>query len=178
MRPARREILAQAKATDAFNELEANALKKHFNGIDAAILGLLGAGGLEQSSARAKAAALEAASAKSTRPTETRLLAKAREHEHACDPRGTQNTAALSSPKQRLRSPCSHLIRDHRPRRDIDPRLGPTRRGQALCARRRLRAILRRRSQLSCAHRGSCATRCAMRMLSSLAAGKLVVYWQ
>ncbi len=101
---SKEEILAQAKATDAFNELEANSLKKHFNGNYAAILGLLGAGGLEQSSARAKAAALEATSAKKYAPNETRLLAKAREHEHPATARNT-NTAALSSPEQRLRSP-------------------------------------------------------------------------
>ncbi len=82
---SKEEILSQAKATDAFNELEANSLKKHVNGNDATILRLLTTGRPEHAAARAKAAALEAATAKKYAPNEVHLLAKAREHEHARD---------------------------------------------------------------------------------------------
>src|ERR1700736_6231685 len=52
-------ILAQAKATDTWNEFQANSLKRHVNLDDAAQLKILAAGGPAQAAAEAQAASLE-----------------------------------------------------------------------------------------------------------------------
>lgn len=75
-------ILDQAKATDAYNELEANSLKKHINGNDAALLRTLGAGNPR---AARGAAALDAATARKYAPNEKQLLVKARGFEERRD---------------------------------------------------------------------------------------------
>jgi hypothetical protein len=71
-------ILDQAKATDAFNELEANSLKKHITNNDAALLKTL-ATGKARASAGAQAKALKAAVAAKYAPNEAKLLPKAQE---------------------------------------------------------------------------------------------------
>ncbi len=68
-------ILDQAKSTDAFNELEANSLKKHINGNDSSLLRLLTS--RRPAAANATAAALDRAVAKKYAPNEVRLLNKA-----------------------------------------------------------------------------------------------------
>jgi len=68
-------ILDQAKATDAFNELEANSLKKHVNGNDSALLRTLAPGNPR---AARQAAGLDAATARKYAPNEQQLLVKAR----------------------------------------------------------------------------------------------------
>jgi hypothetical protein len=70
-------ILFQAKATDAYNELEANSLKKHVNGNDSKILRLLGTGAT-RAPATAQAKKLDAATAAKYAPNEASLLPKAR----------------------------------------------------------------------------------------------------
>jgi len=67
-------IIAQAKSTDAFNELEANSLKKHINNNDAALLGILAK---KNPKAQAVAAALTKAVSVKYEPNEARLLATA-----------------------------------------------------------------------------------------------------
>jgi hypothetical protein len=74
------EILDQAKATDAFNELEANSLKKHINTNDAQLLRTLSSG-RTRAKASAQAAALEKAVARKYAPNEAALLPKARHFE-------------------------------------------------------------------------------------------------
>jgi hypothetical protein len=66
-------ILNQARSTDAFNELEANSLKKHVNNNDALLLKLLATGSTRRA-AGAEAKALQAAVAKKYGPNEARLL--------------------------------------------------------------------------------------------------------
>jgi hypothetical protein len=69
-------ILDQAKSTDAFNELEANSLKKHINNNDAQLLKLL-ATGANRHTAATLAKSLQAAVAKKYAPNEAALLTKA-----------------------------------------------------------------------------------------------------
>jgi hypothetical protein len=79
------EILNQAKATDAFNELEANSLKKHINGNDATVLKLLTARTPDRQIGAAEAKKLKAAIAAKYGPNEASLLVKARRFEHERD---------------------------------------------------------------------------------------------
>jgi hypothetical protein len=75
-------ILDQARSTDAFNELEANSLKKHINTDDATMLRLLSSGSSTHAIAQAKAAALERAVARKYGPKEKQLLVTARDFEN------------------------------------------------------------------------------------------------
>ena len=52
-------ILAQARASDTYNEYQANSLKRHINLDDAAQLRILAAGSAAQSQAETQAAGLE-----------------------------------------------------------------------------------------------------------------------
>jgi hypothetical protein len=82
---SKEEILDQAKATDAFNELEANSLKKHINGNDATILKVLTARTADRPIGAAGARKFEAAIAAKYGPNEANLLVKARHFEHERD---------------------------------------------------------------------------------------------
>ncbi len=66
-------LLSQQKASDAWNEFQANSLKRHVNEDDAAMLRLLAADGPRQAEAEERAAALEADVATKYRPNQDRL---------------------------------------------------------------------------------------------------------
>jgi hypothetical protein len=70
-------ILAQAKASDAYNEYQANSLKRHINLDDAAQLRILAANGPTQADAAAQAASLEQAVNEKYQPAQDELLPKA-----------------------------------------------------------------------------------------------------
>jgi Domain of unknown function (DUF4337) len=78
-------ILAQAKASDTYNEYQANSLKRHVNLDDAAQLRILAAGTPDQATAEQQAAALEQAVAEKYQPAQDQLLPVARDLEHERD---------------------------------------------------------------------------------------------
>ena len=78
-------ILAQAKASDAYNEYQANSLKRHVNLDDAAQLRILATGTPEQAEAEKQAASLEQAVAEKYQPNQDELLPKAQDLEHERD---------------------------------------------------------------------------------------------
>src|SRR3984893_18372682 len=57
-RASTESILAQAKATDTWNEFQANSLKRHVNLDDAALIRILGAGTPAEAMANQQAASL------------------------------------------------------------------------------------------------------------------------
>lgn len=67
-------ILAQAKATDTYNEYQANSLKRHINLDDASQLRILAAGTAGEAAANQQAASLEQAVATKYQPAQEELL--------------------------------------------------------------------------------------------------------
>jgi hypothetical protein len=84
-RAATEALLSQQKASDAWNEFQANSLKRHINEGDAALLRYLGAGGPHEAEAEERAAGLEADSATKYRPNQDRLQYQAQDLEHERD---------------------------------------------------------------------------------------------
>ena len=84
-RAATEAILSQQKASDAYNEYQANSLKRHVNLDDAASLRLLAAGGPRETEAFQQADALEEAVATKYQPAQDELLPKAQVLEHERD---------------------------------------------------------------------------------------------
>jgi hypothetical protein len=78
-------ILAQAKATDTWNEYQANSLKRHVNLDDAAQLRILGSGTPAESAANQQAASLEQAVNEKYQPAQDELMPRALELEHERD---------------------------------------------------------------------------------------------
>ena len=78
-------ILAQAKASDTWNEYQANSLKRHVNLDDAAQVRILTAGTPNQAAAEAQAATLEQAVNDKYQPAQDQLLPVARDLEHERD---------------------------------------------------------------------------------------------
>jgi len=78
-------ILAQAKASDTWNEFQANSLKRHVNLDDAAQLRILAAGGPAAAEAEKQATALEQAVKDKYQPAQDDLMPKALELEHERD---------------------------------------------------------------------------------------------
>lgn len=75
-------ILAQAKASDTYNEYQANSLKRHVNLDDAALLRIVANGTPNQASAEQQAATLEKAVAEKYQPNQDHLLPEAQALEH------------------------------------------------------------------------------------------------
>jgi hypothetical protein len=78
-------ILAQAKASDAYNEYQANSLKRHVNLDDAAQLRILAATGSAEAAANTQAASLEQAVNDKYQPAQDELLPKAQCREQERD---------------------------------------------------------------------------------------------
>jgi Domain of unknown function (DUF4337) len=78
-------ILAQAKASDAYNEYQANSLKRHINLDDAALLRIMAVGTAAEPLATKQAAALEQAVNEKYQPNQDELLPKAQDLEHERD---------------------------------------------------------------------------------------------
>ena len=78
-------ILSQAKASDAYNEYQANSLKRHVNLDDAAQLRIVAAGTPNQAAAEKQAASLEQAVADKYQPNQDQLLPQAQALEHERD---------------------------------------------------------------------------------------------
>jgi hypothetical protein len=78
-------ILSQEKASDTYNEYQANSLKRHVNLDDAASLRILAAGGPAADQAEAQAASLERDVATKYQPNQDDLLPKAQALEHERD---------------------------------------------------------------------------------------------
>jgi uncharacterized protein DUF4337 len=78
-------ILAQAKATDTYNEYQANSLKRHINLDDATQLRITTAGTPVEDAANQQAAALEKAVADKYQPAQDELLPVAQDLEHERD---------------------------------------------------------------------------------------------
>lgn len=78
-------LLAQQKASDAWNEFQANSLKRHVNEDTASALRVLAAGGPREAEAREQADALDAAVATKYRPAQDDLGHKAQDLEHERD---------------------------------------------------------------------------------------------
>ncbi len=78
-------ILAQAKASDTWNEFQANSLKRHVNLDDAAQLRIVAAGGPAAAEAEKQAASLEQAVKDKYQPAQDDLMPKAQELEHERD---------------------------------------------------------------------------------------------
>jgi hypothetical protein len=78
-------ILAQAKASDTYNEYQANSLKRHVNLDDAAQLRILASGTPAQAAAEQQAASLEQAVADKYQPAQDQLLPAAQDLEHERD---------------------------------------------------------------------------------------------
>jgi hypothetical protein len=78
-------ILAQASASDTYNEYEANSLKRHVNLDDAAQLRILAKGTAAQGDAEAQAASLENDVNQKYQPTQDALLPQAQELEQERD---------------------------------------------------------------------------------------------
>jgi Domain of unknown function (DUF4337) len=78
-------ILDQAKASDTYNEYQANSLKRHVNLDDAAQLRILASGGPGQTAAEAQAASLEQAVNDKYQPAQDQLLPVAQQLEHERD---------------------------------------------------------------------------------------------
>jgi hypothetical protein len=78
-------LLAQQQASDAWNEFQANSLKRHVHEGDAALLRILAAGTPNEAEARQRAAALEADVATKYRPNQDTLPYQAQDLEHERD---------------------------------------------------------------------------------------------
>jgi hypothetical protein len=78
-------ILAQAKASDTWNEFQANSLKRHVNLDDAALLRILATGGPVAAEAEKQAASLEQAVRDKYLPAQNELMPRAQELEHERD---------------------------------------------------------------------------------------------
>ncbi len=78
-------LLSQQKASDAWNEFQANSLKRHINEETAALLRLLATGGPREAEAEQRAAALEADATTKYRPSQDRLQQEAHALEHERD---------------------------------------------------------------------------------------------
>jgi hypothetical protein len=78
-------ILAQARASDTYNEYQANSLKRHVNEDDAAQLRILATGTPFQAEANQRADELEQAVRDKYRPNQDELLPRAQELEHERD---------------------------------------------------------------------------------------------
>ena len=78
-------ILAQTKASDAYNEYQANSLKRHINLDDAAQLRILAAGTPAEAAANTQADSLEQAVTDKYQPNQDELLPKAQGLEHERD---------------------------------------------------------------------------------------------
>src|SRR5207302_7766870 len=78
-------ILAQTKASDAYNEYQANSLKRHVNLDDAAQLRILAAGTPAEAAANTQADSLEQAVTDKYQPNQDQLLPVARDLEHERD---------------------------------------------------------------------------------------------
>ena len=78
-------ILSQAKASDTYNEYQANSLKRHVNLDDAAQLRILANGSPNQAAAEKQAASLEKAVAEKYQPNQDHLLPEAQALEHERD---------------------------------------------------------------------------------------------
>lgn len=78
-------ILAQARASDTWNEFQANSLKRHVNLDDAAQMRILAAGGPAEAQANEQAAALERAVRDKYQPAQDELMPHAQELEHERD---------------------------------------------------------------------------------------------
>lgn len=90
-------LLSQQQAADTFAEFQANSLKRHINEDAAATLKILGAGSSQEARAMAQAAAFEKANAEKYRPTQDKLLPKARQLEEERDhAKLRRNTLQLS----------------------------------------------------------------------------------
>ena len=84
-RAATEAILAQAKASDAYNEYQANSLKRHINLDDATQLRILAAGTRAEADANKQAGSLEQAVADKYQPNQDELLPKAQDLERERD---------------------------------------------------------------------------------------------
>jgi hypothetical protein len=78
-------ILSQAKASDTWNEYQANSLKRHVNLDDAAQLRILAGGTPNQPAADKQAASLEQAVAEKYQPNQDHLMPEAQALEHERD---------------------------------------------------------------------------------------------
>jgi hypothetical protein len=78
-------ILAQARASDTYNEYQANSLKRHVNLDDAAQLRILAAGTPMEAQANTQAGSLEDAVATKYQPAQDELLPRAQDLEHERD---------------------------------------------------------------------------------------------
>jgi hypothetical protein len=78
-------ILAQAKASDTYNEYQANSLKRHVNLDDAAQLRILASGTPAEAAAEQQAASLEQAVTDKYQPAQDQLLPAAQDLEHERD---------------------------------------------------------------------------------------------
>jgi hypothetical protein len=78
-------ILAQARASDTYNEYQANSLKRHVNLDDATQLRILAAGTPEQGAAEQQAASLENAVNTKYQPAQDELLPVAQDFEKERD---------------------------------------------------------------------------------------------
>lgn len=78
-------ILAQAKASDTYNEYQANSLKRHVNLDDAAQLRILGSGTAAEGAANQQAASLEQAVNDKYQPAQDQLLPAAQDLERERD---------------------------------------------------------------------------------------------
>ncbi len=78
-------ILAAGKASDTYNEYQANSLKRHINTDDAALLRLLTANGPQAAAGEQQAKALDDAVATKYQPTQDELLPQAQAYERERD---------------------------------------------------------------------------------------------
>jgi hypothetical protein len=78
-------LLSQQKASDAWNEFQANSLKRHINEGEASLLRTLASGGDTASVAEQRAADLDQAVATKYRPSQDSLQHKAQDLEHERD---------------------------------------------------------------------------------------------
>src|SRR3984893_16558612 len=78
-------ILAQAKASDTWNQYQDNSLKRHVNLDDAALIRILGAGTPAETAANTQAASLEQAVAEKYQPAQDALMPQAQGLEHERD---------------------------------------------------------------------------------------------
>ena len=78
-------ILAQARASDTYNEYQANSLKRHINLDDATQLRILAAGSAAEAQANTQAAGLEQAVNDKYQPAQGELLPRAQAFEHERD---------------------------------------------------------------------------------------------
>jgi len=78
-------ILAQARASDTYNEYQANSLKRHVNLDDAAQLRILASGTAAQGAAETQAQSLEQAVNQKYQPAQDELLPVAQDLEHERD---------------------------------------------------------------------------------------------